>query len=586
MTRPLPSEAIAMSPPIDRERARVRLIKKWAYLLCTTTYVPLVHTELEQPLREMADELFAALTLDCLEVAERIGGRLIELNCVDRRSLQITVDVLAGPLLAEGHPPERVTRLLGALAAGFADGLRQRTTEQQESMVRAVKAVAMKAANTAKAHQEERDAVTTELSLLRRELSRQLLHDAQTGLPNRQFFTTRLEEVLNSGCPTTLYRLELNGFAVLNDSLGGTRTDTLLVDLASRLRNAVATEGAMPARLDRAGFAVLHEHRPDAAQKPVPPAELVARISRAFAETMYVEDLGLALTASVGVVQTPPHGRNPTEFLRAADLALRLAKEQGPGRWRLLMPEEGTADSRLLRLSAIMPGAVETGELAVGYRLRVDLADQRPVAVDAYPRWDEAGLAGQECVALAEKTGLSPQLGKWLLRAAGEKVRAWGTELPLSVTLSASQSAAPDLVEEVLDTLADLSLPPGRLRLAMPAAEVFDGRPQALDNLTALAKAGVRTAVHDFCGNPSDVVRLPDLPLRVVSLAPRLIAQARSIGTRALVTQAFSSLTALVHEAGATVSVDDLRTAPEVAWWRRVGADTASGPLFPVQGQP
>lgn len=586
MTRPLPSEAIAMIPPVDRERARVKLTKKWAYLLCTTTYVPLAHTELEQPLREMADELFHALHLDCLEVAERIGGRLIELNCVDRRSLQITVDVLAGPLLAEGHPPERVARLLGALAAGFADGLRQRTTEQQESLVRAVKAVAMKATNAAKAHQEERDAVTTELSLLRRELSRQLLHDAQTGLPNRQFFTTRLEEVLNSGCPTTLYRIELNGFAVLNDSLGGTRTDTLLVDLASRLRNAVAGEGVMPARLDRAGFAVLHEHRPDAAQEPVPPAEIVARINGAFAETMYVEDLGLALTSSIGVVRTPPYGRNPTEFLRAADLALRLAKEQGPGRWRLLMPEEGTADSRLLRLSAIMPGAVETGELAVGYRLRVDLADQRPVAVDAFPRWDEAGLAGQECVALAEQTGLSPQLGRWLLRTAGEKVSAWGTDLPLSITLSATQSAAPDLVEEVLDTLADLSLQPGRLRLAMPAAEVFDGRPQALDNLTALAKAGVRTAVHDFRGNPSDVVRLPDLPLRVVSLAPRLVAQARSIGTRALMTQALSSLTALVHEAGATVSVDDLRTEPEVAWWRRVGADTASGPLFPVQGQP
>jgi diguanylate cyclase (GGDEF)-like protein len=586
VTRPLPSEMIASVSPADRERARAKISRKWAYLLCTTTYVPLVHADLEQPLREMANEMFDALAGECLELAERVGARLVELNCVDRRSLQITVDVLSGPLLAEGHPPERVTRLLGALAAGFADGLRQRTTEQQESMVRAVKAVAMKATNAAKAHQAEREAVTTELSLLRRQLSYQLLHDALTGLPNRQFFTTRLEEVLNSGCPTTLYRIELDGFAVLNDSIGCARTDTLLVQLAGRLRNAVTEEGAMLARLDRASFAVLHERCPEATREPTPPAELVDRLRRALAETTYVEDLGLALSASIGVAQSPPHRAKPTEFLRAADLALRLAKDQGPGQWRLLLPEECAANRRLLRLAAIMPGAVETGGLAVGYRLRVDLADQQPVAVDAYPRWDEAGLAGQECAALAEQTGLSPQLGQWLLRAACEQMSSWGTGLPLSLNLSTNQSAAPDLVEEVLDTLADLSLPPGRLRLAMPAAEVFNGRPQALDNLTALAKAGVRTAVHEFCGNPSDVVRLPDLPLRMVSLAPRLIAQARSIGKRALVSQAFASLTALVHEAGATVSVDDLRTEPEVAWWRRVGADTASGPLFPVQGHP
>lgn len=586
MTRPLPSEVIAPVSPVDRERARAKIARKWAYLLCTTTYVPLVHADLEQPLREMVDELFDALAGDRLELAERVGDRLVRLNCVDRRSLQITVDVLAGPLLAECHPPERAARLLGALAAGFAEGLRQRTTEQQESMVRAVKAVAMKATNAAKAHQAEREAVTTELSLLRRQLSYQLLHDALTGLPNRQFFTTRLEEVLNSRCPTTLYRIELNGLAVLNDSLGGTRTDTLLVELGGRLRNAVTEECAMVARLDRASFAVLHEHRPEVAREPAPPAEVVGRLRRALAETMYIEDLGLALTANIGVVQCPPHSTKPTDFLRAADLALRLAKDQGPGQWRLLLPEECAANRRLLRLAAIMPGAVETGELAVGYRLRVDLADQRPVAVDAYPRWDEAGLAGQECVALAEQTGLSPQLGRWLLRVAGERVRGWGTELPLSLNLSANQSAAPDLVEEVLDTLNDLSLPAGQLRLAMPAAEVFNGRPQALDNLTALAKAGVRTAAHEFCGDPSDVVRLPDLPLRVVSLAPRLIARARSISKRTLVAQAFASLTALVHAAGATVSVDDLRTEPEMAWWRRVGADTASGPLFPVQGHP
>lgn len=448
-------------------------------------------------------------------------------------------------------------------------------------MVRAVPAVAVKATRTAEAHQRERDAMATELVLLQRQLSHQLLHDAGTGLPNRQFFTTRLEEVLNSGSPTTVYRLALNGFAAVEDGLGSAYAEALLVTVATRLRDAFGDEESMVARLDRAGFGVLREEEEGLQSSP---EEVVATLAEILSDATYVEDLGMALTASIGVVQSPPHGTHPAELLQAADLALRLATAQGPGQWRLLPPEEFAAERRLPRLAAIMPGAVEEGHLAVGYQLRVRLTDRRPVAVDAYPRWDEAGLVGDRCVALAEETGLSPQVGQWLLREAGEQVHTWG--LPLSVRLTPHQAAAPDLVDTVLGTLSEVSLPAGDLRLAMPAGEVFDGRPQCVDNLTALAKAGVRTAVHDFDGNPSDVVRLPDLPLRTVSLSPRLVAQARALSGKALMTRAIAHLTDLVHETGATIAVDDLRSEPEVDWWRGAGADTASGPLFPIQGHP
>jgi predicted signal transduction protein with EAL and GGDEF domain len=335
----------------------------------------------------------------------------------------------------------------------------------------------------------------------------------------------------------------------------------------------------MIARLDRAGFAVLHEHRPEHARPPATPAELASRLAEALTETTYVADLGLAVTASIGVVQSPPHSANPVEFVQAADLALRLATEQGPGQWRLLTPDEGAREQRSLRFAAAMPGAFETGELSVGYRRRIVLADEQLVSVEAYPLWKEAELVGQDCLALAEATGLSPLVGRWLLRTAGEALGTWHTDLPVSVSLSPNQSAAPDLVDAVLGTLSDQSLPANLLRLAMPAPEVFDGRPQAVDNMTTLAKNGVRMAVHDFSGNPSELVRLPDLPLSAVSLAPRLIAQARAVNRKSLVAKAVTSLVSLVHEAGLLVSVDDLRTEPEIAWWREAGADTATGPL-------
>jgi diguanylate cyclase (GGDEF)-like protein len=596
MTKPLRDGTGGTAPRSaeDRERARAEVARKWACLVSTTAYVPLVHTDLERLLLEMVHQVFDALAAEPLglEVADRVGARLVELHCADKASLRTTVDVLAVALLDDEDAahlerlPERVARLLGALAAGFAEAIRKRTAEQQDGIYRALMAVTKKAMRAAEARQTDFGDTSTEMSLLRRQLSHQLLHDALTGLPNRQFFTTRLEEVLNSGCPTTLYRIELDGFSVIDDGLGGPRADMFLTALAGRLRGVLAGEGAMLARFDRASFTVLQEGTPDAAT----PAELVAKINEALAETTYVSDLGLATTASIGVVQSPPHRTNPVELLQAADIALRRAHEDGPGRWYLLDADEDGPDRRLLRLAAAMPGALETGQLSVGYRLRVGLADEQPVGVDAFPRWQEAGLQGGPCVALAERTGLSPQVGRWLLQRAGEQVRSWrrltGADLPLSVNLSPHQSAAPDLVDAVLDVLDETDLPPDRLQLAMPAPEVFDGREQVAENLTSLAEAGVHTGVHDFGCAPADVARLADLPLRSVSLAPRLVSGARDAARGSAVAEALTGLTALVHGAGATIAVDDLRTRREADWWRRAGADTATGPLFATPQAP
>jgi len=555
----------------DREKARVKVARKWAYLISTTAYVPLKHTDLEEPLLEMVHEMFAALSAEPLrlDAAERVGARLVALDCVDKSSLQTTIDVLAGPLLSDDDvrdlPPERVVRLLGALSAGFAEAVRRRTTDQQEAMCRALLEVAKKAIHAAESRQTDFGDTSTELTLLRRQLSHQLLHDAQTGLPNRQFFSTRLEEVLNSGIPTTLYRVELNGFPVFNEGLGGPRTDTLVAAVAVRLRSALPD--MMVARFDRSGFTVLQEHDTSSAS----PAEVVAVINEAVSVTTNIADLGLTTTASVGVVQSPPHRADPVEFVQAADIALRHAIAEGPGRWQLLGPDDDARERRLLRLAATMPGALDSGQLAVGYRLRVGLADEQPAGVDAFVRWPEPGVAD-----VLEQTGLSPRVGHWLLHEACERT----TSLPVSVRLTPNQSAAPDLVDTVLEVLDDTELAADRLRLAMPATEVFEGRARSMDNLSSLAAAGIGTAVHDFGGDPSEVVRLGGLPLRAVALTARLVSQARGTSRKSLMGKALTNLATMVHDSGATVAVDDVRSRREADWWRAAGADTATGPLF------
>lgn len=601
MTTPLPdnTRASATTPrsAAERERARVKLARKWAYLVSTITYVPLVHAEIERPLLELVHAVFDAVAREPLGIddAAEIGTRLVELNCVDKKSLQCTVDVLAAALLNDpdlqhlDRLPERVARVLGAVGSGFAEAIRRSTADQQDSMCRALIEVARKAVREQEACETKLGEMSTELSLLRGQLSHQLLHDVLTGLPNRQFFTTRLEQALNSGSPTTVYRLELNGFSLISDGLGKQRGDSLLTAIAERIRAVMVNEKAMVARFDGASFAILQESSPSTSDA----VTLVKKINDALTDPTCLADLGLATAASIGVVQSPPHRADPVELLHAADMALRYAKQKGPGQWELLTPDEDAHDRRLLRLAAIMPGAWETGKLEVGYRLRVRLADDRPVGVSAFVRWQEAELHGgprHRCVELAEQTGLSPQLGRWLLRSAGEQLKSWsrrsGTDLPLAVSLSPNQSSAPDLVDTVLGILDDTALRAERLQIAMPAIEVFNGREQAVENLTLLAEAGAQTAVHDFGGGAEELIRLADLPLRAVWIAPHLVWRARQAGEASLVAKTLTGLVTLVHLAEVSVCVDDIQSRKEADWWRWARADTATGSLFSSPDEP
>lgn len=599
MTAPCPGDACTTAGPSrspeERQRARVKLARKWAYLVSEDSYVPHPHAEVEQAMLELVHTLFAAVTADDVDAAAVAGARLVELNCVGSESLVSTLEVLTSAMLSDQDTlrldrlPDRVGRVLGGLVSGLTETVRRTVLEQQDDMCRTLMSTVRKAMRETEARDAKVGELSTELSLLRAQLGYQLLHDALTGLPNRQFFATRLEQALGSGHPVTLFRLELSGFALANDGLGRLSGETWLTAAADRIHRAVAEHVTMVARLDGVDFAILLESASSTADIEA----LVALVNESLAEPTYLDGIGLATTASVGVVASPPHRPDAGGLLHAADLALRAAKRAGPGRWAMHAREVDTAERRLLRLAVGLPGAWETGQLTIGYEPRVGLADDRPVGVHAFLRWrdPEHDRSGHPSLALAEQTGLMPQLGRWLLRDAADQLCAthdrvgdaggWsGADVVLVVSLSPNQSAAPDLVDVVLGVLAGSGLRPERMQIAMPASEVCHGRPQTAENLSMIAATGVRTAVHDFDGGAADLIQLADLPVREVWLSRRLAHQATRTDKASLITETMTGLVGLVHRTGATVGVDDLHTRAEADWWRQVGADTAAGRLY------
>lgn len=415
----------------------------------------------------------------------------------------------------------------------------------------------------------------TELSLLQSQLSHQLLHDALTGLPNRQFFTTRLEQLLNTGCPTTVYRLHLDSLALISDGFGRKVADRLLQAVADRLTAVFAEDRAMVARFEGADLAILVERRQGTPDVPA----TVEKINEVAAEPIYRGAHGVSTSVSIGVVHRPAHRIEPAELLRAADMAVRHARSAGPGRWRLHDPEQDTRDRHTFRLAATMPTAWETGEVRVAYQPLVQLADEQVLGVDTLLRWEhpEHGLISHDrCMELAERTGLCFPVGAWLLRHTCEQLSS-EPDLLLAVTVTPNEATSPELPDAVLLALHETAVRPAQLELAMPASTLLTADGPAVANLKALADAGVRTTLHAKGFLPADPTFLTELPVRAVRTTSR--------NTRhPLLTKIATDLVAATHAAGATVLVDSVTTRDQADWWRQVGADSATGPLFTPDG--
>lgn len=417
----------------------------------------------------------------------------------------------------------------------------------------------------------------SELDLLQRQLTRQTLHDVVTGLPNRQFFSTRLETTLHradQATGITVYHLGLDAFALVCDGLGRTAGDQVLKAVAERLKSVVANEKAVVARLDGDEFGILVENSPTTLDV----SSTVDQINRRLAEPVSVDGTGVTVSTSIGVVHRPHRDLDPTELLRASDLALRRAKARGRRHWELFDARQDADDRAGFTLATTMASAWDAGEVQLGWRPQVELRGGRVTGVEAGLRWAHPQLGQldhRRCVELAEQTGLMLSLGDWLLHSACTQVQRRQSDQPLVLWLPESQVVDPDLVGRVLGTLEATGVAPDRLRLGVGVHLLYGERQEPVENLRVLADAGVDMVLDGF-GGAGDLACLEDLPTHAVRIADRM-----ATGRTALQDRALTDLISVVHQAGAIVTVDGVDSRCQADRWRDVGADTALGSHFP-----
>ncbi|MBB5905925.1 putative bifunctional diguanylate cyclase/phosphodiesterase [Actinoalloteichus hymeniacidonis] len=434
----------------------------------------------------------------------------------------------------------------------------------------------------------------TDRHQLQDRLRYQALHDPLTGLANRALFLDRLARVFNRPEPDRrvgLCFIDLDGFKVINDSLGHHIGDELLVAVAKRLTSTVAPNDRLVARLGGDEFVLLAERSTGTEQL----IEMGDQVLDVLTEPIRIGGHQLSVSASVGIVERPVIAGGSGDLVRDADVTLYWAKAEGKSRWALFDPDRNAREVARFRLSATMPAALEREEFYVDYQPLVALADGRVIAVEALVRWQhpEHGLlAPDRFIGLAEETGLIVQLGRWVLEHTCKQARRWsdefGDDAPfVSVNLAARQSRDPALVSDVEAILRKTGLRAGQLQLELTESAVMGTAEDQTSALRKLYDMGIRIAIDDFGTGYSNLAYLRRLPVHELKIAGSFVEGLRVAGKPDPVDeQIVGALVTLAHALGLTVTAEGVETAAQAERLRDIGCEAGQGWYFARPGPP
>jgi diguanylate cyclase (GGDEF)-like protein/PAS domain S-box-containing protein len=413
-------------------------------------------------------------------------------------------------------------------------------------------------------------------------LRHQALHDPLTGLPNRLLLEDRLADALDrsrhDGAAVSVAVLDVDGFRLLNDTLGSGAGDELLRAVATRLAGTLSP-GDCLARLAADEFAVVRNPADgDAAEA----------IRAALTGPLEIAGRPIVVTVAIGTAECDASCTSGAELLHRALAALHLAKGDGRGRHRRHDAQLEAELASRFDLEADLAHAVSRDELRLAWQPIVDTRSGAITAAEALVRWHHPTrgvVAPADFVPLAEETGLIVPIGTWVLEEACRTVAPWvrwanetGRDFHVSVNLSAIQLAEPGLVDLVERCLRDHDVPPWALRLEITESVLFTERDVSASVLHRLDALGVGLVVDDFGTGFSSLSYLRRFPLQALKVDRSFTA---SLGeddanATAIVEAIVSMATALGLETVGEGVEDETQRAELV----RLGCTHAQGWLF------
>ena len=408
-------------------------------------------------------------------------------------------------------------------------------------------------------------------------------HDILTKLPNRKLFTDRLTLALfhakRNNKPLAVMFIDLDHFKVINDTLGHTAGDELLLTMADRISKSVR-EGDTVSRMGGDEFTLL---LPDL-HEPEDAAKVAENILSRIEQPMSIGNRELFVTASIGIALYPEDGHDPETLLKNADSALYLAKESGRNNYQLCTSQMKVRAQQRLALEHSLRHALDRDQFRLYFQPLVNLEKRRVTGLEALIRWNhpERGVVlPDEFIPLAENSRLIVPLGDWVLREACRHAREWISDgLPgvrVSVNLSARQFQQRDLMGTIRGALEETGLQPEHLELEITESTAMQNAEFSIDVLRALRDMGITISIDDFGTGYSSLNYLKQFPINTVKIDKGFIRDVtRNAGDAAIV----SAVIGIARSLNLRVIAEGVETVEQMEFLRARRCQEMQGFLF------
>ena len=406
--------------------------------------------------------------------------------------------------------------------------------------------------------------------------------DVLTGLPNRQLLADRFQQAVNlvkrQKMPLALMFIDLDHFKNINDTLGHSAGDDLLIQVARRLESLVRAGDT----LSRQGGDEFVLVLPGCGSEEA--AAVANKLVQQHNRSITLGAQEVVVTLSIGISVFPTDGSDFETLSKSADMAMYQAKLAGRNTWRQFKPDMQARSSRTLMLENSLRQAMDKGQLELVYQPQVSLANGELLGLEALLRWrhpDLGMVSPTEFIPLAETSGQILRMGEWVMHTAARQLKTWLDQgmppVTMAVNLSAIQFRDPGLVATVARVLHETGLPPTCLELELTESIAMSDPLGAVATIDELHAMQVTMSIDDFGTGYSSLSYLKRFKVSKLKIDQSFV---RDITTDPEDKAIVSAIIGLASNLGLRTIAEGVETPGQLAWLRLQGCDEAQGYFF------
>jgi PAS domain S-box-containing protein len=590
-----------------------------ALVLLFDFYAVYQHLQLHRIRRQLAerDQLFQLISenaADMIALVDGNGRRLYNSPAYQRVLGYSPEDLQNTPSIEQVHPDDR-PRVLQAAEKARLSGQGERVEyriKHKDGSWRTVESTAC-AIRDARGQTDKLVIVNRDITERKRAeemLVHNAFHDGLTNLPNRALFLDRLQHALTLSKKHSNYKfavllIDVDEFKIINDSLGHTAGDELLIQIGQRLRDSVRRADTVSrprvsevrgrpanddslARLGGDEFTILLDDLRD----PIEAVRVAERVQSELAIPFFVNNQEIVISASIGIASSSSPHTSAEDVLRDADIAMYRAKRAGKARCEVSDTAMHAAALKRLKLETDLRKALEHGEFLVYYQPIISLQTGKITGFEALSRWQrpEGIVPPMEFIPVAEETGLIVPMNRQLLREACRTLLMWQSQCPaeppltMSVNISARDFVQPDLATEIGKCLKETGVDPACLQLEIVETIAMGDAEKSSRILSQLKGLGVRLSIDDFGTGYSSLSRLRRIPVDTLKIDRVFIMNMDSDPESREIVR---TIIMLAHNLGLKVVAEGTETETHVNLLKHLNCEMAQGYFYsrPIDSQ-